>query len=196
MYTDLQTTRELYKYEPGKEIYQDASFRIKRGEDVDNIMAQAAKLPIDLQNYQLTRDDQFVSGLLKAAKGVRSIMTVTTIAVVSFAIIALALVLLLWMNERRNEIGVFVAIGTGKLSIVGQYLAEIVLISIPSLIVGYLFAKVIAPLMANVALGSVQSSAARELSNMGQAGGNLESTLATKTLETLSVQVDLSLIHI
>ena len=153
-------------------------------------MAQAAKLPIDLQNYQLTRDDQFVSGLLKAAKGVRSIMTVTTIAVVSFAIIALALVLLLWMNERRNEIGVFVAIGTGKLSIVGQYLAEIVLISIPSLIVGYLFAKVIAPLMANVALGSVQSSAARELSNMGQAGGNLESTLATKTLEKLSVQVD------
>ena len=55
---------------------------------------------------------------------------------------------------------------------------------------GYLFAKVIAPLMANVALGSVQSSAARELSNMGQAGGNLESTLATKTLEKLSVQVD------
>lgn len=190
VYTDLQTTRELYKYKPGKEIYQDASFRIKRGEDADNIMSQAAKLPIDLQNYQLTRDDQFVSGLLKAAKGVRSIMTVTTIAVVSFAIIALALVLLLWMNERRNEIGVFVAIGTGKLSIVGQYLAEIVLIAIPSLIVGYLFAKVIAPLMANVALGSVQSSAARELSNMGQAGGNLESTLATKTLETLSVQVD------
>ena len=44
--------------------------------------------------------------------------------------------------------------------------------------------------MGSSALNSVNSSSASELSNMGQAGGNLESTLATKTLETLSVQVD------
>ncbi|RIY18098.1 ABC transporter permease, partial [Bifidobacteriaceae bacterium WP012] len=115
VYTDLQTTRELYKYKPGKEIYQDASFKVKRGEDADNIIAQAAKLPIDLQNYQLTRDDQFVAGLLRVAKGVHLMMTITTIAVISFAIIVLGLVLLLWMNERRREIGVFTAIGKSKL---------------------------------------------------------------------------------
>ena len=192
VYTDLQTTRELYKYKPGKEIYQDASFRVQRGMDADQIMAQATKLPIDLQSYQLTRDDQFVTGLLKASQGVNSMMNVTTIAVISFAIIALGLVLLLWMNERRREIGIFAAIGTGKLSIAGQYLTEIVLISIPSLVVGYLFANVVAPWMGNAALGSVNSSAARDLSTMGQAGGNLESTLATRTLEKLTVHVDIS----
>lgn len=192
VYTDLQTTRELYKYKPGKEIYQDASFKVKRGMDADQIMEQVAKLPIDLQSYQLTRDDQFVTGMLQAAKGVRSMMTVTTIAVVVFAVIALGLVLLLWMNERRHEIGVFTALGTKKLAIVGQYLSEIILISIPALGVGYGFASFVAPLMGNAALGSVQSSAAHELSSMGQAGGNLESTLATRTLEKLSVQVDLS----
>ena len=191
IYTDLQTTRELYQYKPGKEIYQDASFRVQRGMDADQIMALAAKLPIDLQNYQLTRDDQFVTGLLKASQGVRSMMTVTTIAVISFAIIALGLVLLLWMNERRHEIGVFTAIGNSKLSIAAQYVTEIVLISIPSLVVGYLFAKIIAPWMGTAALGSVKSSAANDLSAMGQAGGNLESTLATRTLEKLIVQVDL-----
>lgn len=192
VYTDLQTTRELYKYKPGKEIYQDASFRVQRGMDADQIMAQATKLPIDLQSYQLTRDDQFVTGLLKASQGVNSMMNVTTIAVISFAIIALGLVLLLWMNERRREIGIFAAIGTGKLSIAGQYLTEIVLISIPSLVVGYLFANLVAPWMGNAALGSVNSSAARDLSTMGQAGGNLESTLATRTLEKLTVHVDIS----
>ena len=191
VYTDLQTTRELYKYKPGKEIYQDASFRVKRGEDADNIMAQAAKLPIDLQNYQLTRDDQFVAGLLRVAKGVHSMMTITTIAVISFAIIALGLVLLLWMNERRHEIGVFTAIGNSKLSIVCQYVSEVLLIAIPSLVVGYFFAKIIAPWMSAAALGSVKSAAADDLSTMGQAGGNLESTLATRTLDKLIVQVDL-----
>ena len=191
VYTDLQTTRELYKYKPGKEIYQDASFRVQRGMDADQIMAQATKLPIDLQSYQLTRDDQFVTGLLKASQGVNSMMNVTTIAVISFAIIALGLVLLLWMNERRHEIGVFTAIGNSKLSIVCQYISEVLLIAIPSLVIGYFFAKIIAPWMGAAALGSVKSSASDDLSTMGQAGGNLESTLATRTLDKLIVQVDL-----
>ena len=191
VYTDLQTTRELYKYKPGKEIYQDASFRVQRGMDADQIMAQATKLPIDLQSYQLTRDDQFVTGLLKASQGVNSMMNVTTIAVISFAIIALGLVLLLWMNERRHEIGVFTAIGNSKLSIVCQYISEVLIIAIPSLVIGYFFAKIIAPWMGAAALGSVKSAAADDLSTMGQAGGNLESTLATRTLDKLVVQVDL-----
>lgn len=192
IYTDLKTTRELYKYEPGKEIYQDATFFVKRNYDADQIIKEASSLNIDLQSYQLTRNDQFVSGLINAAKGVRSMMSVTSVIVILFAIIALGLVLLLWFNERRREMGVLTSIGVKKSSMILQYISEIFLVSIFSIILGYCISLFVSPWMGSSALSSVNSSAARELSSMGQAGGNLESSMATRTLDKLVVNVDLN----
>lgn len=192
IYTDLKTTRELYKYEPGKEIYQDATFFVKRNYDADQIIKEASSLNIDLQSYQLTRNDQFVSGLINAAEGVRSMMSVTSVIVILFAIIALGLVLLLWFNERRREMGVLTSIGVKKSSMILQYISEIFLVSIFSIILGYCISLFVSPWMGSSALSSVNSSAARELSSMGQAGGNLESSMATRTLDKLVVNVDLN----
>ena len=50
--------------------------------------------------------------------------------------------------------------------------------------------------MGSSALNSVNSSSASELSNMGQAGGNLESSMATRTIDKLIVSVDLNCIVI
>ncbi len=196
IYTDLKTTRELYKYEPQKEIYQDAIFFVKHGYDANQIIKKASYLNIDLQSYQLTRNDQFVSGLISAAKGVRSMMNVTTIAVIVFAIIALGLVLLLYLNERRKEMGVLISIGVKKISIIFQYISEILFISIFSIIVGYCMSLFVSKWMGSSALNSVNSSSASELSNMGQAGGNLESSMATRTIDKLIVSVDLNCIVI
>lgn len=192
IYTDLKTTRELYKYETGKEIYQDATFFVKRNYDADQIIKEASSLNIDLQSYQLTRNDQFVSGLINAAKGVRSMMSVTSVIVILFAIIALGLVLLLWFNERRREMGVLTSIGVKKSSMILQYISEIFLVSIFSIMLGYCISLFVSPWMGSSALSSVNSSAARELSSMGQAGGNLESSMATRTLDKLVVNVDLN----
>lgn len=192
IYTDLKTTRELYKYEPGKEIYQDATFFVKRNYDADQIIKEASSLNIDLQSYQLTRNDQFVSGLINAAKGVRSMMSITSVIVILFAIIALGLVLLLWFNERRREMGVLTSIGVKKSSMILQYISEIFLVSIFSIMLGYCISLFVSPWMGSSALSSVNSSAARELSSMGQAGGNLESSMATRTLDKLVVNVDLN----
>ncbi|MFU0518197.1 ABC transporter permease [Gardnerella vaginalis] len=191
VYTDLKTTRELYKYKPGKEIYQDASFKVKKGVDADSVIEEASKLPIDLQNYQITRDDQFVQGMIGAAKGVKSMMNITVIAVSAFAVIALGLVLILWINERRKEIGVLTSIGVGKASLVLQQLFELVLLAIPAIAIGYGFASAISPWISDCALGSVKNSAAQQLSSMGQAGGNLESSMATRTLDKIAVHASL-----
>lgn len=191
VYTDLRTTRELYKYKPGKEIYQDASFKVKKGVDADSVIEEASKLPIDLQNYQITRDDQFVQGMIGAAKGVKSMMNITVVAVSAFAVVALGLVLILWINERRKEIGVLTSIGVGKVSLVLQQLFELVLLAIPAIAIGYGFASAISPWFSDCALGSVKNSAAQQLSSMGQAGGNLESSMATRTLDKIAVQVSL-----
>ena len=190
VYTDLKTTRELYQYKPDKEIYQDATFTLAKGVDVEKTMNDAKKLPVDWKNYQITRNDQYTAGMLSAAQGVRSMMRGTLIGVLIFAALVLCLVLLLWMNDRRREMGVLVSIGVGKPSMVAQYVSEMILVGIPSLALGWLCARGVAQWLGSSTLRSVNASAARELSSMGQAGGNLESNMATRSLSTLAVSVD------
>ena len=153
-------------------------------------MNDAKKLPVDWKNYQITRNDQYTAGMLSAAQGVRSMMRGTLIGVLIFAALVLCLVLLLWMNDRRREMGVLVSIGVGKPSMVAQYVSEMILVGIPSLALGWLCARGVAQWLGSSTLRSVNASVARELSSMGQAGGNLESNMATRSLSTLAVSVD------
>ena len=141
VYTDLDTTSTLYQYKAGKEIYQDATFVLDKGVDVEKTMEAAKKLPVDWNNYQITRNDQYTSSMLNAARGVRSMMLGALIGVTISAVIVLSLMLLLWMNDRRQEMGVLVSLGIGKPSLIAQYLTEMILIGLPSLALGWLCAR-------------------------------------------------------
>ena len=86
VYTDLDTTSTLYQYKAGKEIYQDATFVLDKGVDVEKTMEAAKKLPVDWNNYQITRNDQYTSSMLNAARGVRSMMRSALIGVTISAV--------------------------------------------------------------------------------------------------------------
>ena len=172
IYTDLDTTRDLYQYKDGKEIYQDATFVLSKGVDVEKTMDAAKKLPVDWNNYQITRNDQYSSSMLHAARGVRSMMRGALIGVTVSAVLVLSLMLLLWMNDRRQEMGILVSLGVGKPSLVAQYLTEMVLIGLPSLALGWLCAQGMAQWLGTTALHSVNASAAKELSSMGHVGAH------------------------
>lgn len=190
VYTDLDTTSTLYQYKAGKEIYQDATFVLDRGVDVEKTMEAAKKLPVDWNNYQITRNDQYTSSMLNAARSVRSMMRGALIGVTISAVIVLSLMLLLWMNDRRQEMGVLVSLGIGKPSLIAQYLTEMILIGLPSLVLGWLCARGAAQWLGASALRSVNASAAKELSSMGQVGGDLESNMSVRTLDSLTVSID------
>ena len=190
VYTDLDTTSTLYQYKVGKEIYQDATFVLDRGVDVEKTMEAAKKLPVDWNNYQITRNDQYTSSMLNAARSVRSMMRGALIGVTISAVIVLSLMLLLWMNDRRQEMGVLVSLGIGKPSLIAQYLTEMILIGLPSLVLGWLCARGAAQWLGTSALRSVNASAAKELSSMGQVGGDLESNMSVRTLDSLTVSID------
>ena len=150
----------------------------------------AKKLPVDWNNYQITRNDQYTSSMLNAARSVRSMMRGALIGVTISAVIVLSLMLLLWMNDRRQEMGVLVSLGIGKPSLIAQYLTEMILIGLPSLVLGWLCARGAAQWLGTSALRSVNASAAKELSSMGQVGGDLESNMSVRTLDSLTVSID------
>mgnify|MGYP000343913649 FL=1 len=87
---------------------------LSKGVDVEKTMDAAKKLPVDWNNYQITRNDQYSSSMLHAARGRALHDARRLIGVTVSAVLVLSLMLLLWMNDRRQEMGILVSLGVGK----------------------------------------------------------------------------------
>ncbi len=124
-------------------------------------MDAAKKLPVDWNNYQITRNDQYTSSMLNAARSVRSMMR--------------------GAFDRRDHLGSdspqphALAVderptsGDGRIGVPrhrqaipdAQYLTEMILIGLPSLALGWLCAQGMAQWLGATALHSVNASAAK-----------------------------------
>lgn len=189
IFTDLDTTRSLYGMDAATEIYQDANFFVDKADQLEEVAKSATKLNIDWRNYQLARSTQYLAGITGAVDGVRSVMHGARIATFLLAATILTLVLFLWMNERKKETGVLLSIGTKKISMVAQYFTELIMISLPAFLISYFGANAIAQKIGNSVLNSVNASAQQSFSKGQQAGADMESSMATRTLDSLSVHI-------
>lgn len=187
VFTDLDTTRTLYQFTPDTEIYQDANFFVAKDADLEDVAKAAQSQQIDWNNYQLSRSAQYLAGITGAVDGVKSIMRNTTIGATVFAAAVVALVMFLWLNERKKETGTLLSIGVNKGNIAAQYFFELILIAIPAFIAAYFAASGFAQWMGNTALMSVNKSAEQEMAQAGQFGADMESSASVQTLDSLSV---------
>ncbi|MDU1223740.1 ABC transporter permease [Varibaculum cambriense] len=189
VYTDLDTTRALYQMSKDNEIYQDANFFVASEKDLEQVEKKAGSLKIDWRNYQLSPATQYLAGITGALSGINSLMSTTKMVAFGFALLILTLVLFLWMNERKKETGVLLSVGTSKASIFAQYLCELVITAIPAFVLAFFISGAVAQWLGNSALASVNSSLMQELAQAGQAGADMESSAATKTLDALAVSL-------
>nr|WP_275436187.1 ABC transporter permease [Pseudoglutamicibacter albus] len=114
-------------------------------------------------------------------------MNNTTVGATIFAAAVVALVLFLWLNERKKETGTLLAIGVNKANITAQYFAELILIAIPAFIAAYFAASGFAQWMGDTTLASVNKSAEQEMAQAGQFGADMESSASVQTLDSLAV---------
>ena len=91
-----------------------------------------------------------------------------TVGIAASGVIALSLVLVLWLRERIYEIGILLAIGQAKIKIFGQFICELVLISVPAIIVtvflgGLLSSQLLSSLLAGDDLSELNGKLAINL---------------------------------
>ena len=133
--------------------------------------------------------------LQKSLDSIYGITNGVFIGTVAFSIIILSLILFLWINGRRKEIGVNLALGVSKAKIVGQFILELVIISIPSFIVSYFIGKAISQSIGNQILSQSIKSVTESVANQTKGlnlGANAEVEGASKMITSLDVSVNLT----
>ena len=190
--TDVSTAAKVYGNDENTAVYQDATFFVKGEKNLDQVMAVVKKLDVNWREYNLIKSASNYPALEQSISGMYGAANQMFFGSLIFAGIVVALVLLLWMNARKKEIAILLALGLEKGQIFGQFVIELLMVSLPAFVGAYVLAGKFAKIMGNDILKNVTTSVTKQMAKQAgatQLGGGAEMEGFTKTLSAIDVQM-------
>lgn len=190
---DLDTAAKLYGYTKENAIYQDATFFVDGNKNLDQVMSAAQKLAIDWKSYQLIKGSSNFPSLQKSIAGVYGVASKLLIGGLIFSGAILTLVLFLWLNARRKEIGILLSIGKNKWQIVGQFMLELIMIGAVGFGASYYFASQTGGGIASGIVKNVTTGITKELNKeaaTSKLAGGAEIDGFNKTITDLEIKIE------
>ena len=184
--TDLDTAAKVYGNTEDTAVYQDATFFVKGDKNLDKVIKNIEKLDIDWKQYNLIKSSNNYPALQQSISGIYKIANKL------FAGVTVSLLLFLWMNARKKEIAILLSLGISKAKIFGQFVIELVFISIPAFIGSYFLYVYTASMIENNILSKVTGAIAKQIIKQGaysQLGGGAEVYGFNKTLTSLEINI-------
>lgn len=161
--TDTKVAAKVYGNTEKTAPYQDATFFVKGNQNLDKIMKKAQKLDIDWNQYNLIKSSANYPALQQSISGIYAIANQLFIGALLFVGVALSLLLFLWINARKKEIAILISVGFSKIKIFGQFLTELLLITIPAIISSYFLSLFIGDSISNTILKKVTGNIGSQL---------------------------------
>lgn len=190
--TDVSTAAKVYGNDEETAAYQDATFFVKGEKNLDQVMAAVKKLDVNWREYNLIKSASNYPALEQSISGMYGVANQMFFGSLIFAGIVVALVLLLWMNARKKEVAILLAIGLEKGQIFGQFVIELLMVSLPAFVGAYVLAGKFAKIMGNDILKNVTTGVTKQMAKQTgatQLGGGAEMEGFTKTLSAIDVQM-------
>ncbi len=190
--TDLDTAAKVYGNTEDTAVYQDATFFVKGDKNLEQVIKNVEKLDINWKQYTLVKSSSNYPALQQSISGIYSIANKLFIGSLIFAGIIVSLLLILWMNARKREIAIFLSLGISKLTIFGQFLIELLFISIPAFAGSYFLAAYTGNMLGNSILNKVTENITKQLAKQSastQLGGGAEVDGFNKTLTSLNINI-------
>lgn len=190
--TDIDTAAKVYGNTEDTAVYQDATFFVKGDKDLDKVIKNLGKLDINWREYNLIKSSSNYPLLQQSISGIYGIANKLFAGSLIFAGVVVSLLLLLWMNARKKEIAVLLSLGISKAKIFGQFVIELLFISIPAFIGSYFLADYAGKMIGNNILQKVTGDIAKQVAKQAsssQLGGGAEVDGFNKTLTSLDVNI-------
>ena len=190
--TDLDTAAKVYGNTEDTAVYQDATFFVKGDKNLEQVIKNVEKLDINWKQYTLVKSSSNYPALQQSISGIYSIANKLFIGSLIFAGIIVSLLLILWMNARKREIAIFLSLGISKLTIFGQFLIELLFISIPAFAGSYFLTVYTGNMLGNSILNKVTENITKQLAKQSastQLGGGAEVDGFNKTLTSLNINI-------
>lgn len=170
MFIDYATMAQVF----GKnKLVMSLKILVSDSEKLAALKAEINKKSVQLEDYEVVEEENQFSEIVESLDMVRQMIFMMIMAVIGAGIIVLSLVLILWVRERMYEIGILLAIGCSKIKIVGQFILELVLVSLPAMILAAILGRIFVGWILGAVLQK-ESLDNLDLSSFTTGGGGLD----------------------
>ena len=141
VFTDYKSSQKAMGYSENDYKITASTFLVSNPKDIDKVIENVKKTSVDFSKLSLTKKSKAFDSISTSLKSFGNIIDVMTLGIIIGSIVILSLVLIFWLRERIYEIGILLSIGISKLKIIGQFILEVIMISVGSYIVSILLGK-------------------------------------------------------
>ena len=139
MFTDYTTMAQIFEK---KKLVTSLKILVSDSEKLAALKAEMNKKSVQLGDFEMVEEENQFSGMVESLDMVKQMIFMMIMAVIGAGIIVLSLVLILWVRERMYEIGILLAIGRSKMKIMEQFILELVLVSLPAIILAVILGRI------------------------------------------------------
>ena len=170
MFTDYATMAQIFGK---KKLVTSLKILVADSRKLTALKAEMNKKSVQLEDFEMIEEENQFSGMVESLDAVRQMIFMMIMAVIGAGIIVLSLVLILWVRERMYEIGILLAIGRSKIKIVGQFILELVLVSLPAMVLAAILGRIFVGWILNAVLQK-ESLDNLDLSSFTTSGGGMD----------------------
>lgn len=144
-FIDIGSMRELLANYEDEQECDSADFFVSDPEKLESIIQEVQSISsINWNNYTITANDEVYQRVASSISDTGSLISIFIWVTVIVSMVIIVLLLSMWMRSRKWEIGILLAIGVSKPSIILQYILETLLIAIVAFPCGYLVSHSVA----------------------------------------------------
>ena len=143
IFSDFETTIQALNLPENERLLSKITLYTETADQLDEAITKTEKININWSKYKIEKNNTAFKDTLESIEGVKNIINLMTYLIIIGGSVVLSLILMLWLRERIYEIGILLSIGTSKLQIVSQFIIELVLISIPTIISSFILGNLV-----------------------------------------------------
>lgn len=152
MFTDYKSSQKALNTQ--KDIVNKLTIFASSPKEMKTTITKIKKIQVDWSKYTISKNNNAYKEALDALNGVKDIIKIMTYSIMIGGSVILSLILILWLRERIYEIGILLSIGISKLEIIAQFILELLLVSLPSILMSLIFGNLI---LRQIASGFISS---------------------------------------
>ena len=134
VFTDYQSIHQLFSSELG-EVVTGLNIFASSSEELLKMKQAIEALPFNWEEFVIEDQKQDFDDILESITGLQSMVQWMTVGILIAGAVVLSLMLMLSVRERIYEIGILLSIGIHKAWIIGKFIVELFLLTIPSIFV-------------------------------------------------------------
>ena len=176
IFVDYEGAQKAIGKSGNSKIVNKISLFSETADKMKTAMDKIKAIDAPWEDYILEKDSNAFEEALESVTGIKHIIKIMTYAIMIGGVVVLSLILILWLRERIYEIGILLSIGVSKAKIVGQFILELLFISIPATVFSLLFGNI---MLSQIIGGFINSEGAGAVTDSMLKGGNFAESLIT-----------------